>query len=131
MKNWIIALVILIAPVIVYYGLEKNSENKVVLQAQAQVGKPTVVKLYSTMCLDCKKLDSVTKEVMPMYADKLNYQAYNVQNNEKGADKYIDKYNVTLVPTMIFLNKDGSLYKKTEGYLEKRQLEQILNVLVK
>ena len=131
MRNWIIALIILVVPVIAYYALDKNFQNKAAFEAQAQVGKPTVVKLYSSMCLDCKKLDSVTKEVMPMYADKINYQTYNVQNKEKGADEYVKKYDVTLVPTMIFLNKDGSLFKKTEGYLEKRQLEQILNILIK
>ena len=131
MKNWIIALVILLAPIIVYHALDKNLQNKTAFVAQAQVGKPTVVKLYSSMCLDCKKLDSVTKEVMPKYTDKLNYQTYNVQNNEKGADEYVQKYNITLVPTMIFLKKDGSLYKKTEGYLDKQQLENILNTLIK
>lgn len=131
MKNWIVALIILIAPIVTYYVLDKNSQNKAAFEAQAQVGKPSVIKFYSTMCLDCKKLDVVTKEIMPKYADKLNYQAYNVQNNDKSVDALVQKYGVTLVPTMVFIKKDGSVAKKTEGYLTNQQLEQNLNALCK
>lgn len=131
MKNWIVALIILVVPVIAYYALDKNSHNKAAFQAQAQVGKPSVIKFYSTMCLDCKKLDVVTKEVMPKYADKLNYQAYNVQNNDKAVDALVQKYSVTLVPTMLFIKEDGEVIKKTEGYLTNKQLEQNLNALLK
>ena len=131
MKNWIVALIILIAPIVSYYVLDKNSQNKAAFEAQAQVGKPSVIKFYSTMCLDCKKLDVVTKEIMPKYADKLNYQAYNVQNNDKSVDALVQKYGVTLVPTMVFIKKDGSVAKKTEGYLTNQQLEQNLNALCK
>lgn len=131
MKNWVIALAILILPVVTYFVLEKNSANQAAFEVLAQADRPTAIKFFSSMCLDCKKLDVVTKEVMPKYADRVNYQAYNVQNNEKGVDVLIKKYGVTLVPTMIFVKKDGSVYKKTEGYLEKQQLEQILNALSK
>lgn len=131
MKNWVIALAILILPVVTYFALEKNSANQAAFEVLAQADRPTAIKFFSSMCLDCKKLDVVTKEVMPKYADRVNYQAYNVQNNEKGVDVLIKKYGVTLVPTMIFVKKDGSVYKKTEGYLEKQQLEQILNALSK
>lgn len=131
MKNWIVALIILVVPVIAYYALDKNSQNKVAFEAQAQVGKPSVIKFYSTMCLDCKKLDVVTKEVMPKYADKLNYQAYNVQNNDKAVDALVQKYGVNLVPTMLFIKESGEVVKKTEGYLTNKQLEQNLNALLK
>ena len=131
MKNWIVVLIILIAPIVTYYVLDKNSQNKAAFEAQAQVGKPSVIKFYSTMCLDCKKLDVVTKEVMPKYADKLNYQAYNVQNSDKSVDVLVQKYGVTLVPTMVFISKDGNVVKKTEGYLTNQQLEQNLNALCK
>lgn len=131
MKNWIVALIILVVPVIAYYALDKNSQNKVAFEAQAQVGKPSVIKFYSTMCLDCKKLDVVTKEVMPNYADKLNYQAYNVQNNDKAVDALVQKYGVNLVPTMLFIKESGEVVKKTEGYLTNKQLEQNLNALLK
>ena len=131
MKNWIIALAILIVPIIAYYALDKDSANKAAFEAQAQTGLPTVIKFHSSMCLDCKKLDSVTKEIMPKYANRVNYQDYNVQNKDKNVDSLIQKYSVTLVPTMIFLKKDGTLYKKTEGCLAKEQLEHILNTLTK
>ncbi len=133
MRNWIIALAILVIPVVAYYALDKNAANKAAFEAQAlqSMSKPVVMKFYSPMCLDCKKLDSVVKEVMPKYSDRVTYQNIDGQASDSVSQAMVKKYNVTLVPTMVFIKKDGSVYKKTEGCLAKEQLEHILNELVK
>ncbi len=133
MKNWIIALAILIVPIAAYYALDKNAAEKAAFEAQASqaMNKPVVMKFYSPMCLDCKKLEVVVKEIMPKYMDRVVYQNINAQSNDKVTDSLIKKYNVTLVPTMVFIKKDGSVYKRTEGCLAKEQLDKILNDLTK
>lgn len=131
MKNWIIAIAILVIPMVAYYALDKSSSNNAGFEAQAQTGKPVVIKFYSPMCLDCKKLEGVIKEVMPKYADRVTYQNINGQSSDKAAEAMVQKYNVTLVPTMVFIKKDGTVYKRTEGCLAKEQLDNILNTLTK
>lgn len=130
MKNWIIALAILIIPMATYFVLDKTHGNKAGFEAQA-AGKPVVIKFYSPMCLDCKKLDSVMKEVMPKYADKVTYQSVNGQASDSETEALVQKYNINLVPTTVFLKKDGKIYKRTEGTMTKSELESVLNVLVK
>lgn len=133
MKNWIIALAILIIPMMTYYVLDKTHSDKAAFEAQAQssINKPVVIKFYSPMCLDCKKLEAVMKEVMPKYADKVSYQNINGQANDDATNALVAKYGVNLVPTTVFLKSDGKIYKRTEGALSKNELETILNALIK
>ena len=131
MKNWIIAIAILIIPMVTYYVLEKTNSNTSGFEAQASYNKPVVIKFYSPMCLDCKKLDTVVKEVMPKYADKITFQNINGQSNDKNTNELVQKYNINLVPTMVFVKKDGKIYKRTEGALTKKELENILDGLIK
>ena len=131
MKNWIIALAVLILPLATYYVLEKTN-NSTAIEAQAKDSSlPSIIKFASPMCLDCKKLDAVMLEVMPKYEGKINYQKIDTQLNDSKTTAMIKKYNVTLVPTMIFEKKDGTIYKRTEGYLNKKEVESILNNLTK
>ena len=132
MKNWIIALAILIIPVVTYFVLDKTNSPKAAFEAQAQssYSKPLVIKFSSPMCLDCKKLEGVTTVVMPKYADKVVYQKYTTQTNDKNTNAMIKKYNVTLVPTMIFVQKDGKIFKRTEGYMTEMELENIIKGLI-
>lgn len=131
MKNWIIALAILIIPLVSYYILDKTHSNTTGFEAQASYNKPVVIKFYSPMCLDCKKLEAVIKEVMPKYADKVTYQNINGQSSDKTTEALVQKYNINLVPTMVFVKKDGKVFKRTEGTLSKKELENILDGLTK
>ena len=133
MKNWIIALAVLIIPMLTYFVLDKTNQSKTAFEAQAKSSyeKPVVIKFASPMCLDCKKLESVMNEVMPKYADKVTYQKINAQSNDSETQNLIKKYAVTLVPTTVFLKKDGNMYERIEGYMPKSQLEGILNGLIK
>ena len=132
MKNWIIALAVLIIPMMTYFVLDKTNSDKAAFEAQAQssYSKPVVIKFASPMCLDCKKIESVMNEVMPAYADKVTYQKINAQSNDANTSALIKKYSVTLVPTLVFLKKDGTVYKRTEGYMTKSELEKILKGLI-
>lgn len=131
MKNWILALAILVIPVVTYFTMDKLQVNNAAFEARANTGKPVVIKFYSTMCLDCKKLEAVVKEVMPQYEEKISYKNIDAQKSNPETEALIEKYNVSLVPTMVFLKKDGEIYKRTEGYMSKSQLESALNGLLK
>ena len=133
MKNWIIVVLILVVPVVAYFAMDKNAAQKAAFEAQAAQAteKPVVIKFYSPMCLDCKKLEAVVKEVLPKYENRIIFQNINGQSNDAAAEALVSRYNVTLVPTMVFVKKDGTVYKRTEGCLAKEQLDHILSELTK
>ena len=129
MKNWIIALTILILPMAMYFYLDKTHSDKAGFEAQA-ANKPMIMKFSSPMCLDCKKLDTTIDAVIPAYKDQVAYEKINVQSQDSRTTGLIKKYNVTLVPTCVFLKKDVSLYKRTEGFMEKPQFENLVKGLI-
>ncbi len=127
-KNIIIIALIFIVPIIAYAIL---SENQTVSAAKTVEGQPQVIKFSSKLCIDCKKIKTCFDELKPKYQDKITFLEYDVQSNDKDVSNSIDKYNITLVPTVIYLDKKGKEVKRTEGYTDKNTLEQYFNELLK
>ena len=69
------------------------------------------------------------KDVYPKYSGKIDLVEIQVQNNDDYTKKQIEKYNVTLVPTLIMLDAKGKKVLKTEGFVEKEKLEKIMKDL--
>lgn len=125
-KTLITILSILIIPVFAFWGLTFNKDTSNVAQA---IGKPQIIKFTSTMCLECQDVNKVFKEVFPKYEDKINYTEVVVDSRNDMKNNLIKKYNVTLVPTIIMLNSDGTQYKRIESSLPKEELEQCIKGL--
>ena len=123
-KNSLIILLILIVPLVVYFALTKTGTNSI---AEARVEAPQMIKFTSRMCYDCQKLEEVVKEVYPSFADKVRLTQVSVQDNSSSTQSMIKKYHVKLVPTSIFVDKNGEIKSTVEGMMDKQTLEQHLN----
>ena len=125
-KSIITILAILIIPVPAFFGLTFNKDNASIARAE---GKPEVIKFTSTMCLECKEVNKVFKELLPKYQDKFNYTEIIVDNRNDMNNALIKKYHVQLVPTIIMVNSDGTQYKRIESSLPVEQMEQYIKGL--
>lgn len=125
-KSIFTILAILIIPIMTFFGLTFNKDKSTVAEAN---GKPQIIKFSSTMCLECKEVEKVFKELMPKYQDKVVYTDIIVDNRNDMKNDLIRKYNVQLVPTIIMLNSDGTQYKRIESALPKEQMEQYIKGL--
>lgn len=117
---------ILILPLVAFFMLTFNNTSSTMAEAS---GKPQILKFTSTMCLECKEVNKVFKEVLPQYADKVTFTEIIVDSRNDMKDKLIKEHNVTLVPTIIMLNSDGTQYKRIESSLPKEQLEEYIKGL--
>lgn len=126
-KNFSIIALIFIVPIVAYMFLSKPDATYA--KKAANANKPQIIKFTSLMCLDCKKLGTVFKEVYPKYADKITLVEIQVQNNDDYTQKQVQKYNITLVPTLILLDSKGKKVSKIEGFVEKGKLEKIMKDL--
>ncbi len=125
-KSLIAILAILIIPVLTFFGLTFNKDTSTIAQAS---GKPQIIKFSSTMCLECKEVEKVFNELMPKYSDKVQYTEIIVDNRDDMKNALIKKYHVTLVPTIIMLNSDGTQYKRIESSLPTDEMEQYIKGL--
>ena len=81
------------------------------------------------MCLDCQTMNKLFKEVFPKYSDRIVLTEISVQDGKAFTNEQIKKYNITLVPTMIFLDSNNKEVRRVEGAIEKEVLEEYLEGL--
>ena len=76
------------------------------------------------MCLECQEINKTFKQVFPKYQDSVNYTEVIVDSRKDMNNNLIKKYNVTLVPTVIMLNSDGTQSKRIESAIPAAELER-------
>ena len=125
-KNILIISLIFIIPLVAYFALTNSGQTKA---KNIETGKPQVIKFTSSMCLDCQTMNKLFKEVFPQFKDKIVLTEYQVQNRDRLLDKENKKYNIKLVPTVIFLKSDGTQTKRIESTISKEELIMYLEEL--
>ena len=123
-KNLIIVLMIFLLPLGFYWGL--THDKKVAVLPTVAVSGPEIIKFSSPMCYECQELEEIFKEVYPGYANKISLRKIDVTNNDKTVKQMIKDYDVKLVPTCIFKDKNGNIIRKTEGNIQSRILENYM-----
>ena len=123
-KNTVIISLIFILPILAYFILSeakavpkvKNDSNANCVKCEKV--KPKIIKFSSPLCYECKKIKKVFEEILPKYKDEVIVIEYNVQDNKKDVLDAIDNYHITLVPTVIYIDKNGKEVLRTEGFVE-------------
>lgn len=89
-------------------------------------GKPTLIDFSATWCGPCKLMKPVVEELEATYDDKINFVYIDVDKNQELANKF----EVTAVPTFVFLDKDGVRTKMFMGTVPPEDLENEINRLI-
>lgn len=125
-RSIITILLIFIIPVALYYFFKMPTESNVSI-ANPAVNMPKVLQFTSTMCYDCKRLEREIAPLRSEYKGKIIFQKFNTSSRSAQMNRLIDQYNVNVVPTLVFLDKNGRFVRKTEGYISGNQLRSYLN----
>lgn len=123
-KNIAIVLLIFLVPLALYWGLSRD-KSVATLPSLAFSG-PEIIKFSSPMCYECQELEKVFNEIYPEYANKVSLRKIDVTNKDKSTKDLIKKHEVKLVPTCIFMNKNGDIIRRTEGLIQPRILENYI-----
>jgi len=122
-KNIFILVMIFVIPLLGYFCLSHKSVSNV---SVATSNHPQLIKFTSNMCGECKRVEPVVNEVVKDYQDSIHYVSIPVQINNKYNEEMMEKYNITLVPTIIILDKNHKIVKRIEGYVDKTTLESYI-----
>ena len=128
MKNIITILLILLIPIFAYFIL--SNENTTEIADAKESGLPTIITFTSTMCMDCQKMKAVIAEVKGEYNGKINFVIINALDKKRSVKDAINKYDIALVPSMVFLDKEDNQVKKIEGFIPKEELITNLEGLI-
>jgi thioredoxin-like negative regulator of GroEL len=125
-KSIFTVLVILILPLVAFWTLTFNKTEATIAEAS---GQPQVFKFSSTMCAECKEVEKTFQELLPKYEDKFVYTEVIVDSRNDMKNALIKKHNVTLVPTVVMINSDGTVHKRIENAIPKEEMEKYIKGL--
>lgn len=120
MKNIITMAIILILPILVYTILTKGNSDISAVAKNKDL--PTIMIFSSSMCVDCQKMKSILNDVQGDYKEKINFVSINATEKDKKIKDLVKKYNIVLVPTMVFLDLNENEINRVEGYIPKEEL---------
>lgn len=84
----------------------------------------TFVELDSVNCVPCRAMQPVMDEIKARFPGKVEVLFYDVWTKE--GQPYGRHFGIRLIPTQVFLDKDGKEYYRHEGFLA---LEEVLKAL--
>lgn len=122
-KNVLILIMIFVLPIIGYFCLSHRGNSNVTV---ATTNRVQMIKFTSNMCSECKRVEPVVNGVAKKYQDSVHYISIPVQVNNKYNEDMMAKYNITLVPTIIILDKNQNVVKRFEGYVTPQTLESYI-----
>ena len=125
-KSIFTILAILILPLLAFWALSFSNNEAVIAEV---TGRPQVFKFSSTMCAECKEVEKTFQELLPVYGDKFVYTEVIVDSRNDMKNALIKKHNVTLVPTVVMINSDGSIHKRVENSIPKEEMEEYIKGL--
>lgn len=84
----------------------------------------TFVELGSVRCIPCKMMQPIMKEIEKDYAGQVKVVFHDVWTPE--GEPFAASYKIRVIPTQVFLDKDGEEYFRHEGFFPKEELVKIL-----
>jgi thioredoxin 1 len=84
----------------------------------------TFVELGSVNCIPCKQMKPVMDAIAQEYAGKVKVVFHDVWTAE--GKKYGSEYKIRLIPTQVFLDKEGNEVARHEGYFPQSEIEALL-----
>ena len=103
-----------------------NAKTKKSKAENQKIIKPVVtfIELGSVNCIPCKMMQPVMKNIQKKYGSQVKVIFYDVQTQEQ--KPYAEKYGIKLIPTQIFLDKNGKEFIRHEGFYPEAEVDKIL-----
>jgi len=108
-------------------GCPSANSNEVALAEQNNIKENhliTFVELGSVKCIPCKKMQPVMDAVEKKYGQQIKVIFYDVWKADQ--QKYAEQYGIQLIPTQIFLDKNGKEIFRHEGFFPEAEIDKIL-----
>ncbi len=107
-------------------GKSKKAKTNDAVTTKSAAASVTFVEIGAAKCIPCKMMQPIMKEVAEEYKGQVKVLFHDVWT-PKGKDD-AEKYNIRVIPTQVFLDKDGKEYFRHEGYFPKEDLIKVLKM---
>lgn len=113
-----ITLAIVLPATLIERDPNTNSDNT---NTSSNTARYTLMDLGSKGCIPCDNLQPVLDSLRIKYSGTINIKYYDVNNSTTGA-RLGNEYNVSTIPTLIYLDNDREVYRSV-GYKSQNEIE--------
>jgi len=102
----------------------KSEENLIIGSAQLDFSKHkvTFIELGADRCIPCKAMQPIMREIAEEYAGKIQVVFYDVWKDPSSGRKY----GIQLIPTQVFIDKNGDEFFRHVGFYAKDDIIKML-----
>jgi thioredoxin 1 len=94
--------------------------------AKSDTALVTFVEIGSVNCIPCKAMQPIMKAVEEEFNGQVKIVFHDVWTSKGKVDAA--KYNIRVIPTQVFLDKDSKEYFRHEGYYPKAEVVKIIKM---
>ncbi len=84
----------------------------------------TFVELGSVKCIPCRKMQPVMESVGKKYGDQITILFHDVWKPDQR--HYAEKYGIRIIPTQVFLDREGKEFHRHEGFYPEAEIDKLL-----
>ncbi len=102
----------------------KSEDNLIISDAQLDFSKHkvTFIELGADRCIPCKAMKPVMREIAQEYKDTIQVVFYDVWKTPK----YAKDYGIQMIPTQVFIDKNGEEISRHVGFYAKGDIIKML-----
>ena len=93
------------------------------------ISKPKILDFFADWCAPCQKLKPIIEKARAKYKGKVEFLTVDINN--PAASELMKQYNVSSVPTLIFLDSKGNLVSFSSGYTGSESVHWGIKQLLK
>lgn len=100
--------------------------NPSILSAPIPLVRPVVtfIELGSVNCIPCRAMQPILEEIRNRYGSQVKVVFYDVWTKE--GQPYGQKYRIRVIPTQVFLDREGKEFFRHEGFFPAEELLKVL-----
>jgi thioredoxin 1 len=84
----------------------------------------TFIELGSVKCIPCREMQPVMAAVEKKYGDQIAIVFHDVWKPDQR--QYAEKYGIRVIPTQVFLDRDGKEFYRHEGFFPEAEIDKLL-----
>jgi len=102
----------------------KNAENLIIMDEQLDFSnhKVTFIELGADRCIPCKAMQPIMREIAQEYKGTIQVVFYDVWKTPK----YAKDYGIQMIPTQVFIDKNGIEIFRHIGFYAKDEIIKML-----
>ena len=91
-----------------------------------RAGKPSVtfIELGSVKCIPCRQMQPVMASIERRYGDQIAIVFHDVWKPDQR--KFAEQYGVRVIPTQVFLDREGKEFYRHEGFYPEGEIDKLL-----